>query len=150
MIDWLIYLYPWIKSLHIIAVICWMAGLLYLPRLFIYHCDSEFGSDKSDTFIIMEEKLMRIIMRPAMIATWVFGLLLVSIPGIAEIGINFWIFLKFTFVLGLTVFHGTCNKWRKDFANNSNKKSASFFRKVNEIPTVLMILIVLLVTAKPF
>ncbi len=141
--------YPWIKSLHIIAVIAWMAGLLYLPRLFVNHAGVDRGTQASEMLKGMEGRLMRIIMRPAAVATLLFGGMLLSTPGIVDWSMG-WIYLKLAFVLGLFMIHGMMEGWRSRFARDANTKSASFFRKINEVPTLLMILIVLLVVAKPF
>ena len=152
MIDWLLRLYPWIKALHVIAVIAWMAGLLYLPRLFVYHCEAERGSPQSETFKVMEEKLARVIMRPAMIATLVFGLSMISIPGtpgyLPHAGL--WLWVKLSFVLALLVVHASMMSWKNHFAADRNERPQRFYRIVNEVPTVLMIGIVICVVVKPF
>ena len=137
----------WIKSIHVIAIISWMAGLLYLPRLFVYHAQSEVGSDKSETFKIMERKLLKIIMNPAMIVAWIFGLWLAFLQSQFFYG---WFHAKLLFVVLLTVFHMMLAKWRKDFEADKNTKSENFFRYVNEVPTLLMIVIVCLVIVQPF
>jgi len=152
MTDFLILSYPWIKALHVIAVISWMAGLLYLPRLFVYHCESEVGSPQSETFKVMEDKLSRLIMWPAMIATLVFGLIMIAIPGtpgyIVHAGL--WLWLKLLFVVGLLVAHLFMMRWRDDFANDRNERPQRFFRIMNEVPTLLMVGIVICVIVKPF
>jgi putative membrane protein len=148
MIDNLTDFYPWIKSLHVISIIAWMAGMLYLPRLFIYHCDAEPGSDKSETFKIMERRLLRAIINPAMIASFVFGGLLLAIPGVVDWS-TWWIYAKITLVLAMAGMHGMFSKWRKDFEADRNLKTAKSFRIANEIPTILMIAIVILVIVKP-
>jgi len=149
--DWLLSVYPWIKALHVIAVISWMAGLLYLPRLFVYHCEAERGSAQSETFKIMEEKLSRVIMRPAMIATLVFGLAMVSTPGtpgyLPQAGL--WMWLKLLLVVGLLVAHFSMMRWKDDFASDRNERPQRFYRIANEVPTVLMIGIVICVVVKP-
>jgi len=140
-------LYDWIKALHVIAVISWMAGMFYLPRLFVYHCDAEPGSKQSETFKVMERKLLRLIINPAMIATWVFGLWL------AWKGFGFsggWLHAKIAFVLLLSGAHGYFSASVRRFARDENTKPAKHWRMVNEIPTVLMMLIVVLVIVKPF
>ena len=147
--DLLVNNYHWIEALHIISVMSWMAGLLYLPRLFVYHTQVEVGSDQDKIFQTMEQKLLRVIMNPAMIASWAFGLILVYSLGILEDGFN-WFSLKFIFVFLLTFFHMKLAAWRKAFVAGNNEKSESFFRKANEIPTVLMIAIVFMVVLKPF
>jgi putative membrane protein len=149
MTDFLIAAYPWIKSLHVISVISWMAGMLYLPRLFVYHAECETGSDKSETFKVMERRLLRAIMNPAMIATFVFGGLLLATPGIVDWGAA-WIWIKLAAVAGMTVIHQVFGKWRKDFESDANTRSTKTYRLANEIPTVLMILIVIMVIARPF
>ncbi|MBK20509.1 MAG: TIGR00701 family protein [Rhodospirillaceae bacterium] len=146
--DWLISFYPWIKSFHIISVIAWMAGMLYLPRLFIYHCDAEPGSDKSETFKVMERRLLRAIINPAMIASFAFGGILLATPGIVDWS-SWWIYLKLVLVLILTGVHGVFSRWRKDFEKDQNTISTRTLRIANEIPTVLMIGIVILVVVKP-
>ena len=149
MLDFLIPLYLWIKALHIISVIAWMAGLLYLPRLFVYHAETEIGSAQSETFKIMERRLFRAIMTPAMGATWIFGLLLLAIPGMVDFS-DGWIYVKLTFVVLMSGAHDLMGRWRRDFENDANQKSARYYRIANEIPTLLMIGIVVLVIVKPF
>lgn len=142
--------YHWLKALHIISVIAWMAGLLYLPRLFVYHCDTEKGSKSYLRFNLMERRLLRAIMNPAMLATWVFGLLLIDkIGGIEYLKTNSWLELKLGLVILLTAFHMKLAKHRKDFEKEINQKSPKYFRIINEIPTLLMIAIVILVVVKP-
>jgi protoporphyrinogen IX oxidase len=138
--------YDWIKWLHVISAISWMAGLLYLPRLFVYHCEAPAGSHTSETFKIMERRLMRAIMNPAMVATWIFGALLAS----AQDWSSGWFLAKAACVLALTWHHHWQARWRKDFAADRNVRPQRFYRLQNEIPTVLMILIVLFVVVKPF
>jgi putative membrane protein len=138
----------WVKALHVIAVIAWMAGLLYLPRLFVYHADAEKGSIQSESFKIMERRLYRGITTPAMIAAWVFGLWMV-IAGVVDWSTG-WPYLKAAFVLGLSGFHGFLGRNLRNFASDSNTKSSKFFRAINEIPTVMMIVIVIAVIVKPF
>ena len=140
--------YLWIKALHLIAIISWMAAMLYLPRLFVYHVDAVTGSVQSETFKIMERRLLRYIATPAMIATWIFGiLLLVANPSVASDG---WIHLKLLFVFLLSGFHGACAGWMKRFARDENTKSQKFFRIANEVPTIFMVIIVILAIIKPF
>jgi putative membrane protein len=145
-------MYEWIKAFHIIAVIAWMAGMLYLPRLFVYHCAAEIGSVQSETFKVMERRLLRAIINPAMIATWVFGLWLAWLGPDSRYGwfASGWLWAKIVLVLALSAVHGMLARWRKDFAQDRNRHSQKFFRIINEIPTILMILIVLLVVLKPF
>ena len=139
--------YQWIKALHLISVIAWMAGLLYLPRLYVYHCDAEPGSDKSETFKVMERRLLRAIMNPAMIATWVFGLILLYL---SEIWTEPWMIAKLALAFAMTWMHHSLALWRKDFEADRNERSARFYRIANEVPTVLMIFIVILVIVQPF
>ena len=147
--DFLVTAYPWIKSLHVISVISWMAGMLYLPRLFVYHADAEPGSDKSETFKVMERRLLRAIMNPAMIATYIFGGLMLGTPGIVDWGSG-WIWVKLAAVAGMTVAHHVFAKWFQAFAADANTRSAKTYRLANEVPTVLMIVIVVMIIAKPF
>jgi putative membrane protein len=145
-------MYEWIKALHIIAVIAWMAGMLYLPRLFVYHCAAETGSVQSETFKVMEQRLLRGIINPAMMATWVLGLWLAWLGPDSRYGwfASSWLWAKIILVLALSAVHGLLARWRKDFAQDRNRHSQKFYRIINEVPTVLMILIVLLVVLKPF
>ena len=145
-------MYEWIKAFHIIAVIAWMAGMLYLPRLFVYHCAAEKGSVQSETFKVMERRLLRAIINPAMVATWVFGLWLAWLGPDSRYGwfASGWLWAKIMLVLGLSAVHGLLARWRKDFAQDRNRHSQKFYRIINEVPTVMMILIVLLVVLKPF
>lgn len=138
----------WVKALHVIAVIAWMAGMLYLPRLFVYHARAEKGSIQSETFKIMERRLYRGITTPAMIATWVFGLWMVF-AGMVDWSSG-WPYLKAAMVLGLSGFHGFLGRNLRNFASDSNTRSEKFFRAINEIPTLLMIVIVIAVIVKPF
>jgi putative membrane protein len=141
-------LYDWIKALHVISIIAWMAGLLYLPRLFVYHCEVAAGSEASEIFKVMERRLLRAIMNPAMIAAWIFGItLLVLNPGWFEMG---WIHAKLAFVVGLTGVHMMMARWRRAFAEDRNQRPQRFFRIMNEVPTLLMIGIVIFVVVKPF
>jgi putative membrane protein len=141
--------YPWLKALHIIAVITWMAGLLYLPRLFVYHAEAPAGSNRAATFAIMERRLMRGIMMPALVMAYLFGIALLATPGIVDWGQG-WIWTKLALVLLLTVFHGLLERWRRDFAAGRNAHRARFYRIVNELPTLAMVAIVILVVVKPF
>ncbi len=139
----------WIKALHVIAVIAWMAGMLYLPRLFVYHVDAAPGSDKSETFKAMERRLMRAIINPAMGLAWIFGLLMLATPGIVDWSEG-WIYVKLAAVVLMSGLHGQLSRWRKDFEADRNRRSARFYRLVNEVPTVLLIVIVVMVIVKPF
>src|SRR5262249_22705702 len=141
--------YLWIKAFHIIAVIAWMAGMLYLSRLFVYHYEVAPGSPESARFKIMERRLLRAIINPAMIATWLLGITLVLTPasgGLAQP----WLEAKLALVLALSGLHGLFSRWRRDFAKDANHHSQRFFRIWNEVPAVLMVLIVILVVVKPF
>lgn len=139
--------YLWIKALHIIAVISWMAGLLYLPRLFIYHTDAPVGSVQSETFKVMEQRLIRLIMNPAMMITWVLGLYLAwSVYGFS----GGWLHAKIALVIALTVTHVYFSRSAKAFGRGENRRPARHWRLMNEVPTVLMIVIVILVVVKPF
>lgn len=137
----------WIKALHIIAVIAWMAGLLYLPRLFVYHTVAQPGSEQSETFKVMERRLLRAIMNPAMIVVWLTGPYLAWAWGMYRDG---WLIAKVVLVLAITWMHHAFAKWRKDFASDRNLHNQRFYRYMNEIPTLLLIGIVILVVVKPF
>jgi len=138
----------WVKALHILSVIAWMAGMLYLPRLFVYHSVAEIGSVQSETFKIMERRLLRGITTPAMIATWVFGLTMVAM-GIVDWSAG-WPWLKAALVILLSACHGILARHQKAFARDENDKPQKYFRMINEVPTVLMIGIVIAVIVKPF
>jgi putative membrane protein len=141
--------YLWARALHTISFIAWMAGLLYLPRLYVYHCQQAVGSQASETFKVMERRLLRAIMNPAMIATFLFGGILIWYLG-AEAWSMGWLHAKLTLVVALAAVHGMMAKWRKDFALDRNTRSETFYRVANEVPTVLMIGIVILAVLKPF
>jgi len=139
--------YLWVKALHTISVIAWMAGLLYLPRLFVYHCQAQVGSNQSETFKTMERRLLRAIMYPAMFASWGFGLwMFVEL----ELWTEGWAHAKLACVVLLTLSHLMMAKWRLDFEHDRNERPESFFRIANEVPTVLMIAIVIFVIVKPY
>jgi putative membrane protein len=140
-------MYLWLKALHIIAVISWMAGMLYLPRLFVYHASAKAGSEQSETFKVMERRLLRFIMTPAMTVTWLVGLVLM-LKG-QWLGAT-WFHIKFALVLAMTILHGLFSHWVNEFAHDRDRHTPKFFRIVNEIPTVLMIVIVILAVVKPF
>jgi len=142
-------LYPWIKTLHILSVIAWMAGLLYLPRLFVYHAGAAPGSETAATFTVMERRLLHAIMNPAMIASYGFGILLAATPGAVDWRAG-WIYAKLALVAALTLMHHLFARWRRDFAAGRNARPARFYRIANEVPTLLLILIVVLVVVKPF
>jgi protoporphyrinogen IX oxidase len=148
MYEWItITAYPWIKALHVIAVISWMAGMLYLPRLFVYHCEAEVGSKQSETFKVMEWRLLKVIINPAMAITWLAGLYMAWSGHWYTSG---WFHAKLTLVLILSGLHGFFSRWVKDFAADRNTRSQKFYRIINEVPTILMIFIVILVIVKPF
>jgi protoporphyrinogen IX oxidase len=130
-------------------MVAWVAGLLYLPRLYVYHASVPVGSHRSETFKIMERRLYRGIMTPAMIATWVFGLGLAGIPGLVDWRMR-WIWAKLVLVAGLTAFHLALSRWRDAFSEDHNTHASRFFRIFNELPTLALIAIVLLVVVKPF
>jgi TIGR00701 family protein len=138
-------IYNIIKTVHIFSVIAWMAGLLYLPRIFVYHADKDIKKETSETFKVMEKKLFTIIMTPALILTWFSGLSMIH-----YLGIDIWIILKLIFVILLTGYHFLCRKWLNDFASDNNLKQAKFFRFTNEIPAIFLIAIIILVVFKPF
>ena len=145
-------MYEWIKAFHVIAVIAWMAGMLYLPRLFVYHCAAEKGSVQSETFKTMERRLLRAIINPAMIATWLLGLWLAWHGPDSRYGwfASGWFEAKLVLVLALSALHGFFARWVKDFAADRNRHSAKFYRIINELPTVIMIGIVILAVVKLF
>ena len=150
MIDFLYDAYPWTKSLHVISVIAWMAGLFYLPRLFVYHVEQvEAGTATDRMFQTMERRLLRAIMNPAMIASWVFGLALVATPGVVDWG-AVWPWAKAAAILGMTWFHHWCGLRRKDFLDGVNTRTGRQYRVMNEVPTLLLIVIVVSVIARPF
>lgn len=138
----------WFKALHVISVIAWMAGMLYLPRLFVYHSVAEIGSVQSETFKVMERRLFRAITTPAMIATWIFGLAMVG-QGVVDWG-SIWPWVKAAFVIALSGVHGLYARHLRDFANDRNTRPQKYFRMLNEVPTVMMIVIVIMVIVKPF
>jgi protoporphyrinogen IX oxidase len=145
-------IYPWLKAFHIITVIAWMAGMLYLPRLFVYHCAAEKGSVQSETFKVMERRLLRAIINPAMVATWVLGLALGWMGPDSRYGwfASGWLQAKIALVLALSALHGFFARWVKAFAADANPHSQRFYRIINEIPTIIMIAIVILAVVKPF
>ena len=140
-------MYGWIKALHVIAVISWMAGMLYLPRLFVYHCEAEIGSKQSETFKVMERRLLRAIINPAMIVTWLAGLYL---AWAGNWFLHPWLHAKLLLVVLLSGVHGFFSRCVKDFAADQNQRSQKFYRILNEVPAILMIGIVILVVVKPF
>lgn len=147
--EYLIDYYLWVKTIHILAVISWMAALLYLPRLFVYHTMVAVGSDQDQLFQVMEVKLLKIIMNPAMILSWIFGLLLIVTPGVADMA-SVWLQIKLVSLVGLSAFHMVLGRWRRQFVGGENTRSENFYRAINEVPTMLMILIVVMAVVKPF
>ena len=142
-------LYPWTKALHIIAVIAWMAGMLYLPRLFVYHCEAPVGSEGSERFKIMERKLYKQIMTPAMLTVFALGIMLALTPGLVDWHRG-WIHVKLASVVLLAGFHGAMGKWRRQFLHDQRVRSQRFYRVVNEVPAVLMVVAVVMVVVQPF
>ena len=140
-------LYDWLKAGHVISLIAWMAGMLYLPRLFVYHCAAAPGSVQSETFKVMERRLLRAIINPAMIAAWVFGLALAYLGNHWMEG---WFHGKLLLLLGMQLIHAGYARWRRAFANDENTHPDKFYRVMNEVPTLLMIGIVILAIVKPF
>ena len=150
MAQTLLSLYPWIKALHIVAFVAWMAGLFYLPRLFVYHVEqARIGTDKAQMLQVMERKLLRVIMNPAMIVTWICGLLMVGLPGLVDWG-NVWPWTKAAGVVALTWFHIWCARQRKALAAGDYAISGRRYRLMNEVPTLLLIVIVVSVVVRPF
>jgi putative membrane protein len=141
--------YEWFKALHVISVMAWMAGMLYLPRLYVYHADAEVGSDKSETFKIMERRLLRAITNPAMIASFIFGGLMLATPGAIDWSMG-WIWVKIAMIVAMSGIHGLLARWRRDFAADRNVRPAKFYRMWNEAPTIPLIVIVIMVIVKPF
>jgi putative membrane protein len=139
--------YNWLKAVHVIAIIAWMAGMLYLPRLFVYHCAASAGSELSETFKLMERRLLKVIINPSMILSWILGVWL----GVAGSWFSSgWLSLKLVLVLVLSALHGFYVRWVRDFARDQNRHSGKFYRIVNEVPTVLLVGIVILAVVKPF
>ena len=147
--EWLTSWHLWLKAFHILAVISWMAGMLYLPRLYVYHLAAEPGSVQSETFKVMERRLLRAIINPAMIASWLSGAFLVLTLG-AVAWESAWIWFKLGALLALQIVHAAMARWRRHFAADANRHGAGFYRVVNEVPTLLMIVIVVMVVVKPF
>lgn len=139
----------WILAFHVMSVMAWMAGMFYLPRLFVYHCQVLIGSEESARFKIMERRLLRAIINPAMIASLVFGILLVLTPGAVDWSAGWW-HCKMTALVGMFVFHGFCGYWRKAFERDANRHTERYYRIANEVPTILMMVIVIMVIVKPF
>ena len=140
----------WIKALHLIAMVAWMCGMLYLPRLFVYHTQVKGNAQAEATFITMERKLMRAIMLPAMLATILFGVLMAVSFGMEYVRTAYWLHAKIALVLGMAAIHGRLSWHRKQLATGTNTHSERYFRILNEVPAVLLVLIILLVVLKPF
>ncbi|MFH5923287.1 protoporphyrinogen oxidase HemJ [Roseomonas xinghualingensis] len=148
-IPWLANLYPWTKALHLIAVFAWMAGMFYLPRLFVYHSTVSAGSEPSEMFKVMERRLLRAIINPAMGAAWLFGIMLVLTPGVIDWSAGWW-HGKMAGFLGMSAFHGHLAAARKKFERDERPKSERYWRIANEVPTLLLVLIVVMVIVRPF
>jgi putative membrane protein len=142
-------LYPWSLALHVVSFIAWMAGLLYLPRLFVYHCEAKPGSETSELFKVMERRLYKLIMTPAMLATFLFGIILALTPGLVDWHEG-WFYVKLVCVLGLGGVTGAMGKWRRDFLADRNRRPQRFYRIMNEVPTLLMLVAVVMVVVQPF
>ena len=140
-------MYLWLKAFHLIAVIAWMAGMLYLPRLYVYHASAKPGSEQSETFKVMEQRLLKFIMVPAMAVTWILGIALVVY---GQFLFAPWFMAKFALVLAMSILHGLFSHWAHEFRFDRNTRSPKFYRIANEIPTVLLIVIVILAVVKPF
>jgi putative membrane protein len=149
MIDLSLEAYLYVKAAHIISVIAWMAGLLYLPRLFVYHTETITGSELSETFKVMERRLLRAIMTPAMLASLIFGGILIAAQPEGA-WLQFWLIIKLVAAFVLVIMHMVMVRWRKDFAEDQNTRPVKFYRYANEIPTLLMIIIVIFAVVKPF
>ena len=147
--DFLIDVSLWVKAIHVIAVIAWMSGMLYLPRLYVYHTEVAPGSPQSELFKVMERRLLRAIINPAMVVAVVFGIILLGTPDLIDWGAG-WIWVKLVFVLGMGAVHGNYSRWRRDFEADRNQRSGRFYRAWNEVPTVLLIVIVIMVIVRPF
>lgn len=142
-------LYLWAKAFHVICMVAWMAGMFYLPRLYVYHCEARPGSAESERFKLMERRLLKQIINPAMIATFAFGIILVLTPGVIDWSAGWW-HVKLASVIMLSAVHGYLARWRKDFLHDRNHRSQRFYRLVNEIPTMLLVVIVIMVIVRPF
>lgn len=143
------YLYPWTKALHVMSLIAWMAAMFYLPRLYVYHCETQPGSESSERFKVMERRLYKQILLPAMGATFLFGIMLMLTPGLVDWHRG-WFYVKLVAVLCLAGFHGALARWRRDFLNDRNTRPQRFYRIANEIPTALMAVAVIMVIVQPF
>ncbi len=149
--DWLAYNYDWLRAFHIMSVIAWMAGLFYLPRLFVYHAERGTpGSELSETYKIMERRLYRAIMNPAMASAWLFGLLMLVSLGWEALTSLAWLQVKLAFVVAMSVYHSALGRWLEDFAEDRNTRGGRFYRLWNEAPTLLMVVIVIMAVVEPF
>jgi putative membrane protein len=148
-IGFLLPLYPWLKAFHIVSMVAWMAGLFYLPRLFVYHCAVPRGSLESERFKVMERRLLKQITTPAMLATFGFGILLMLTPGVVDWSAGWW-HVKLLAVLLMAGFHGAASGWRRRFLEDRNTKPERFYRIANEVPTLLLLVIVVMVIVRPF
>lgn len=142
-------IYPWVKAAHLLVVITWMAALLYVPRLYVYHCGTVPGSAESERFKVMERGLLQHIATPAMVATWLFGLTLAFTPGILDWSWGWW-HVKLAAVILMSGFHGAVSRWRRDFLNDRNRHPAGFYRLAHHVPTVLLVVIIIMVIVRPF
>lgn len=149
MSEFLAEIYLWSRALHVIAVIAWMAGMFYLPRLFVYHNETAAGSEASETFKVMERRLLRAIINPAMIGAWIFGFALLFTPGVVEVT-DIWFHVKFGAVLLMSGMHGVFSSWRKEFERDERRRRTRVYRIANEIPTLLVVIIVIMVIVRPF
>jgi protoporphyrinogen IX oxidase len=147
--QFLAWFYPWTKAFHIISMVAWMAGMFYLPRLYVYHCELRPGSAESERFKVMERRLLRQIINPAMIGTWVFGIMLALTPGIIDWSAGWW-HVKLAAVIVMSGFHGMLSRWRRDFLEDRNTRPQRFYRIANEVPTLLLVIIVIMVIVRPF
>jgi putative membrane protein len=147
--SFLLPFYLWIKALHVVSMVAWMAGMFYLPRLFVYHCEVPRGSAESERFKVMERRLLKQIINPAMLATFVFGILLVLTPGVIDWSAGWW-HVKLLAIVGMTALHGMMSRWRRDFLEDRNTRPARFYRIANEVPTLLLLVIVVMVIVRPF
>lgn len=148
--DFLSLAYPWTKTLHLVSMVAWMAGLFYLPRLFVYHTErAQTGSELSETFKVMEHKLLKVIINPAGVSTWIFGLALVFTPGIIDWSEG-WVHAKAAMVIAMTVYHHALVRWVRIFANDANTRPGRYYRAMNEVPTLLLLGIVAMVIVRPF
>ena len=141
--------YLWFKALHIVGAIAWMAGMLYLPRLYVYHAGSETGSAQSETFKVMERRLLRAIANPAMLVTLVFGGLMLGTPGLVDWSMG-WVWVKLSMIIVMVVIHGLFARWRRDFEADRNTRPPNFYRIWNEAPTIPLVVIVIMAVVKPF